>query len=327
MIITRTPMRISIGGGGTDLPSFYSRSGSYFISAAIDKYFYIVVQERKYYDEFLLKYSKTESVEKVNYIKNEIIRECLKLLKINKPLEIVPISDIGGETGLGSSGAFTVGLLNALHIYKREVITQQQLAEEACHIAIDALKHPSGKQDEYIASFGGLTAFRISKGGKVAVLRDEFNEDFVRELEHYLYMFYTGIRRKSKNILELQKKATEKNDAQIINNLKEVQKLGIKITNALKSQDVHRFGELLDEHWELKRKRSKTTNDKIDKWYKLAKQNGALGGKIMGAGGGGFFLFYCEKNAPYLIDALTKNGLMHVPFNFDYQGTKVIADL
>ena len=327
MIITRTPMRISICGGGTDLPSFYTRFGSEFTSAAIDKYIYIVVQERKYYDEFLLKYSKVEEVEKISEIKNEIIRECLKLLRIKRPLEIVPLSEIGGETGLGSSGAFTLGLLNALHTFKGEVVNQKQLAEEACHIAIDILKQPSGKQDEYIAAFGGLTTFKISRGGKVTVLKDEFEENFVRELEHYLYMFYTGIRRKSKTILSHQKKAIEKKDQEMTKNLKNVQKLGDKIAKALKAQDATRFGQLMHEHWLLKRQRAKTTNSKIEKWYEIARENGALGGKIMGAGGGGFFLFYCEKNAPKLIDAMTKNGLRHIPFNFDYQGTKVIADL
>lgn len=326
MIITKTPMRISIGGGGTDLPSFYKKFGSKFVSAAIDKYIYVVVQERKYYNEFLLKYSETETAKTVSSIKNEIIRECLRFLKIDKPLEIVPISDIGGETGLGSSGAFTVGLLNALHTYKKEVISPEQLAEEACHIAIDILKQPSGKQDEYIAAFGGLTTFKINKKGKVAVLKNEFDENFVRELEHFLYMFYTGIRRKSKKILSKQKLATERNNKEVINNLKDVQSLGLKISTALKNKDAQKFGELMHEHWLLKRQRAKTTNTLIDKWYNLARKEGATGGKIMGAGGGGFFLLYCEKNAPHLIDILEKNKLKHVPFNIDWNGTKVIAN-
>lgn len=327
MIITKTPMRISIGGGGTDLPSFYKKFGSRFVSAAIDKYIYVVVQERKYYDEFLLKYSKTESAKNVSDIKNDIIREALKLLKIKKPLEIVPISDIGGETGLGSSGAFTVGLLNALHAYKGEVVSQQELAEEACHLAIDIMKQPSGKQDEYIAAFGGLTRFDINKKGTVTVSKNEFEENFVRELEHYLYMFFTGIRRKSKTILSSQKKATERNNKDIINNLKNVQMLGNKIEHALKTKDSGKFGELMHEHWLLKRQRAKTTNTKIDKWYELARKGGVKGGKIMGAGGGGFFLFYCEQNAPHLINSLSKSGLKHIPFNFDYTGSKVLVDL
>lgn len=326
MIITRTPMRISIGGGGTDLPSYYKKFGSRFVSAAIDKYIYVVVQERKYYDEFLLKYSRTESAKKVSTIKNEIIRECLRFLKIKKPLEIVPISDIGGETGLGSSGAFTVGLLNALHTYKGEVISQKQLAEEACHIAIDILKQPSGKQDEYIAAFGGLTTFKINKSGKVQIFKNEFDENFVRELEHFLYMFFTGIRRKSEMILSSQRSSTEKNNKEIINNLKEIQNLGFRIISSLKSKDPYKFGKLMHEHWLLKRQRAKTTNPKIDKWYRLALKEGALGGKIMGAGGGGFFLFYCEKSAPHLIDTLEKSGLKHIPFNIDWSGTKVIAN-
>lgn len=326
MIITRTPMRISIGGGGTDLPSFYKKFGSTFISAAIDKYIYVVVQERKYYDEFLLKYSKTESVKNVSDIKNDIIREALKLLKIKRPLEIVPISDIGGETGLGSSGAFTVGLLNALHTYKGEVVSQHELAEEACHLAIDIMKQPSGKQDEYIAAFGGLTKFNINKKGTVTVSKNEFDENFVRELEHFLYMFFTGIRRKSKSILSSQKNATNRNNVDVINNLKEIQKLGDKIEKSLKTGDSVKFGQLMHEHWLLKRQRIKTTNTKINRWYELSRKAGATGGKIMGAGGGGFFLLYCNNNAQHLIKVLEKSRLKHVPFNIDWNGSKVISN-
>jgi len=320
-------MRISIGGGGTDLPSFYKKFGSKFISAAIDKYIYVVIQERKYYDEFLIKYSKTELTKDVSSIKNEIIRECLKYMKIEIPLEIVSMSEIGGETGLGSSGAFTVGLLNALHAYKRDIVSQQQLAEEACYIAIDILKQPSGKQDEYIASFGGVTKFEINKKGKVSININEFDEIFIKELEHYLYMFFTGIRRKSKTILSRQKTATEHNNKGIINNLKEVQALGLEIEKSLKTKNLQRFGELMHKHWLLKKMRAKTTTPKIDKWYELALKNGALGGKIMGAGGGGFFLFYCDQNAPSLIQTLEQNKLQHIPFNFVYQGSQIIVNL
>lgn len=326
MIISKTPVRISIGGGGTDLPSFYRRFGSYFISAAINKYIYVIVQERKYYDEFLLKYSKTEKTKDISKIKNEIIRECLKLLKIKSPLEIVSLSDVGGLSGLGSSGAFTVGLLNALHAFKRESVSQKQLAEEACQIAIDILKLPSGKQDEYISAFGGFSSFKINKHGVATINRKEFNENFIMELEHFLYMFYTGIDRQSKLILNLQKNATERNNKQIILNLKQVQSLGIEIRDALKKGQATKFGDLLDLHWNLKRKREKTTNRKIDNWYSIAKENGARGGKIMGAGGGGFFLFYCEKSAPRLIDSLEKSGLKHIPFGIDWIGTKIIAN-
>lgn len=327
MIISKTPVRISIGGGGTDLPSFYSRFGSFFISAAINKYIYIIVQERRYYDDFVIKYSKTEITKDVNKIQNEIVRECLKLLKINTPLEIVSISDVGGLSGLGSSGAFTVGLLNALHAFKKEAVSREQLAEEACTVAIDILNCPSGKQDEYISTFGGFTSFRINKKGKVNVLMDDFDENFIRELEHYLYMFYTGINRESKAILDIQKGATENNDQQVINNLNEVQKLGKEIRKALKNKNSKLFGELLHKHWYLKRERDKTTNPKLDKWYKLARQSGAAGGKIMGAGGGGFFLFYCDKNAPSLINKLTTSGLRNIPFHFDYSGSKLVANL
>lgn len=317
MIITRTPLRISIGGGGTDLPSFYKRFGSQFVSASIDKYIYVIIHERKYYDKFLLRYSKTEEVKKVDSIKNNIIRECLKLLNITNPLEITAISDVGGESGLGSSGAFTVGLLNALHTYKEESLTQEELAEEACHVSIDILEEPSGKQDEYITAVGGLTNFKINKQGDVYVSKDEYDTSFIMELEKYLYMFFTGIHRKSKTILSHQQEATEKNDDEVIKNLFQVQSLGIKISEALKEHDALRFGELLHEHWLLKRQRAKTTNTQIDKWYAEARLKGAIGGKIMGAGGGGFFLFFSEKD-------LSINGLTKVSFKIDFEGTKVI---
>jgi D-glycero-alpha-D-manno-heptose-7-phosphate kinase len=313
MITTRTPVRISIGGGGTDLPPFYKKHGSTFVSAAIDKYIYVVVHERKHYKDFLLKYSRTEKVCKVDTIKNDIIRECLKYLNIDKPLEIVPISDIGGETGLGSSGAFTVGLLNALHVYKGDVVSQKQLAEEACHIAMDVLKQPSGKQDEYIASFGGLTTFKINKQGMVMVLKDEFDRNFVNELEQHLFMFFTGIHRKSKDILYKRN----------IKNYSGIQGLGLRIIAALKNKDGREFGKLMHEHWLLKRQRAKTTNQKIDEWYDGAIKAGAVGGKIMGAGGGGFFLFYSDTG---LINRLEKVGLKHVPFKIDQEGTRVIAN-
>lgn len=326
MIIAKTPLRISIGGGGTDLPSFYSLYGSYFISAAIDKYIYIIIQERKYHNEFLIKYSKTETTKNILKIKNELVRESLKLLKIKKPIEIVSIADISGETGLGSSAAFTVSVLNALHAFKKEHVSPEQLAQEACHIAMDILNHPSGKQDEYICSLGGLTAFKISKQGRITVVRNEFNAEFIRELEHYLYIFYTGVTRSSKNILNDQREKTKKRNKKMINNLKETQRLGKEIRKVLKKENAPRFGELLHEHWLIKKQRNKTTNSKINNWYEIARKNGALGGKIIGAGGGGFFLFYCQKNAPQMIKALEKVGLKHIPFNFDYNGTKVIAD-
>lgn len=326
MIISKTPVRISVGGGGTDLPSFYKRYGSFFVSAAIDKYIYIVVQERKHYDDFVIKYSKTETVKKIGEIENEIVRECLRKVEIATPLEIVSFSDVGGMSGLGSSGAFTVGLLNALYAYKREVKSQEQLAEEACQIAIENLKKPSGKQDEYIAAVGGMSAFEIDKKGKVKIEKERFDRDFVEELDHFLYMFHTGISRQSSEVLKHQDKATKNNDEEMINNLKNVQALGREIDEALKNEEAKKFGELMHKHWQLKRKRAKTSNKQIDEWYDLARKNGAIGGKLMGAGGGGFFLFYCEEGGRDLIRAMESVGLRHVPFAFDWRGTKVVAD-
>lgn len=327
MIISKTPVRISIGGGGTDLPSFYRRFGSQFISAAINKYVYIVLQERRFYEDFVIKYSKTETAKRVEDIENELVRESLKLLGITTPLEIVSFSDVGGMTGLGSSGAFTVGLLNALHAYKGEVVNQYQLAEEACHIAIDVLGHPSGKQDEYIAAFGGLTAFEINREGAVTISKNIFSGDFVSEFEKNLYMFYTGIRRESSVVLSRQKEATENDNKEVITNLQQVLKLGQKIKIALANENGDLFGRLTHKHWLLKRQRAKTTSEEIDDWYQLAQDNGALGGKLMGAGGGGFFLFYCNKKRHDLIEELQKKGLKYVPFRFEQRGSKVIIDI
>ena len=328
MIITKTPVRISIGGGGTDLPSYYKRFGSRFISTAIDKYIYIIIQERKWYKEFLLKYSKTEKVKSISEIENGIIRECLKLMKIKKALEIVSISDVGGKTGLGSSGSFTVGLLHALHAYKGEFVSKQQIAEEACKVAIDILKQSSGKQDEYIAAFGGMRSFVINKMGKVLVRQDDYiDEDFINELDHYLYMFHTGIVRDSSSVLDIQDKKTKTGDKILLENLKATQKLGDEIGITLTNKNFKKFGRLLHKHWMMKRKRDKTTNPKIDEWYEIARKNGALGGKIMGAGGGGFFLFYCDSDSQKLIKTLTKAGLQHIPFSFDKRGTRLIAEL
>lgn len=333
MIIVKAPVRISIGGGGTDLPSYFSKFGGEWISAAIDQYIYIIINKR-FENTIRVSYSKTEEVDNPAKIQHPIVREVLKFLHIDGGLEIVSVADIPSNTGLGTSGSFTVALLMALHTYlqdtqKRNVPNKNEIAEQAYYIASNLLKEPSGKQDEYISAIGGLTNFSVSKKGKVKV--DPFYPlkipyEVVNELEHNLLMFYTGIRRSSTNILKKQAVATQNNKKDMIQNLHIVKSIGQQIKKALEKGDLTQFGKLLDLHWREKVKRADTSNAKINEWYQIAKEAGAIGGKLMGAGGGGFFLFYCDKNKNKLREAMRTQGLVEKPFNFDFEGVKVITN-
>jgi len=333
MIIVRAPVRIPIGGGGTDLPSYYSLYGGEWISAAIDKYIYVIVNKR-FQNTFRVSYSKTEEVDGVEKIEHPIVREALKLLGIKGGIEIVSVADIFAQTGLGSSGSFTVALLTALHAYLRnttssELPTRKEIAEQACHIAMNLLKEPSGKQDEYIAAYGGFTAFSADKTGAVAVepfFPGKMSLEALHELNSNLLMFYTGIRRESKNPLKAQAQSTQAGNQDIVNNLHRVKEIGREIKEAVLKEDFRKFGQLLDVHWQEKIKRQGTSNPQINQWYETARQNGALGGKLMGAGGGGFFLFYCEENKDKLRKAINQLGLKEELFHFDLEGVKVVAD-
>lgn len=333
MIIVRAPMRISIGGGGTDLPSYYSKFGGEWTSVAIDKYVYITVHKR-FDNTIRLCYSKTENVNSPDEIQHPIFREALKLLGIDGGIEIFSAADIPSNTGLGSSGSFTVALLTALHTHLQDIKkesppTKTEIAEQACHIAIDLLKEPSGKQDEYIAAHGGLTSFSVSAGGEVNVeplFPGKIPFQTINELEHNLLMFYTGIRRESSQILKHQAKSTQDGEKDMVDNLSMVKKIGREIKQALEKGDLTRFGELLDTHWQEKIKRKGTSDPRINEWYKTAKQAGAIGGKLMGAGGGGFFLFYCENQKERLRKAMASQGLVETEFRFDLEGVKVVAN-
>jgi len=334
MIIVRAPMRISIGGGGTDLPAYYSLYGGEWISAAINKYVYVIINKR-FQNSFRVSYSKTEEVESVDQIDHPIVREALKLLKIKGGLEIVSIADVFSHTGLGSSGSFSVALLTGLYTYLKhnangELPTRREIAEQACHIAINILKEPSGKQDEYIAAYGGITAFYADKEGKVTVeplYPHKITPETVRELENNLLLFYTGIRRDAREALEPQVKATLQGDSKTIESFHRIKEIGKEIKEALAKNDFRKFGELLDLHWQEKIKRKGTTDPRINRWYEIAKENGAIGGKLIGAGGGGFLLFYCEEGKDRIRRALESEGLKEEPFRFDFEGVKVIADI
>lgn len=325
MIISRTPLRIEIGGGGTDLPSFYSRFGSYFISAGINKYIYVVVHDRKYHGNFVTKYFQIEEAKTANQIKDDLTRACLKFLQIDKPLEIISFSDLPSHSGLGSSGAFCVGLLNALHAFKKEPVSPVKLAEEACHINIDILRSPAGKQDEYAAAFGGFTSFSISRGGKVKINPNKFDPAIVSEVERNLYLFDTGLRRPARKTLNIQKKLNLTKKGGMVENFMATEKICFKMRDTLFQKDGLALGKLLDEHWQLKRVRpDEPTTPQIDKWYELGLKNGAIGGTLIGAGRGGFLLFYCPQKPNILISSLEKAGLVFVPIQFDNQGAVII---
>ncbi|MDI6641208.1 MAG: galactokinase [Elusimicrobiota bacterium] len=324
MIITRTPSRITFGGGGTDLPSYYSKYGGFLVSAAVNKYVYINLHDI-FIDKIIAHYSKSEMVNNVDELRHPIIREALKLTGVTKRIEVGSMSDIPARAGLGSSGSFTVGLLKALHIYKKEHILPNQLAEEACKIEIDILKEPVGKQDQYIAAFGGITAFTFSKDGHVTVVPLRLSSDVLLDLEENLLLFFTGFSRKSHSVLEHQDILTKSGDMSMINSLHEIKKIGIECKKALEQGNTVKFGELLDIHWQSKKARSKgMSNPKIDRWYDIAMKHGAVGGKLVGGGGGGFLMFYA-KDKDKLRKAMAEQKLCEVRFSFDFEGSKVLV--
>jgi len=325
MIITRSPLRVTLGGGGTDLPSYYINHGGFVISAAIDKYVFVSVI-RPFTPGIFLKYSQLEHVEQIHEVKHQIIRETLCLLNFKKPqIEITTLADIPAGTGLGSSGSFTTALLKALHAYKRNLIHPKELAEQACDIEINRLKEPIGKQDQYIAAYGGLTCFEFKKNGKVMAYPLQIAKEVLYDLEDNLLLFFTGYTRSASDILKDQHHKSRSNDTRMIDNLHFIKDLGIKSKKALEKGDLNRFGELMNIHWEYKKKRSNSmSNEKINQWYDLALKNGALGGKLIGAGGGGFLMFYSSDNAK-LRHTMLRAGLEEVRFRFDFEGTKVIG--
>jgi len=330
MIISRSPVRITLGGGGTDLPSYYSKYGGALIAAAIDKYT-LVTAHTRFDDDIKLNYSSHEIVKNVDEIKHNIFREGLKLLKIKKGIELTSLSDMPSSSGLGTSGSFTIALLNALHAYKREYVSQAQLAQEACEIEIDILKEPIGKQDQYIAAFGGITSFQFAKNGTVTVEPLQMNEEAQDELHNNIMLFYTGISRSASDILKEQNEKSKKNEENTIDTLHDIKRIGLKTKTALEQGDIDTLGELLDVHWNIKKQLSKDISNKfIDECYNLAKKNGALGGKIMGAGGGGFFMFYHNGNnneKTKFIKSMSKKGLKKMRFNFDFEGSKIILNM
>jgi D-glycero-alpha-D-manno-heptose-7-phosphate kinase len=328
MIITRTPFRVTLGGGGTDLPSFYTEHGGFILAVAIDKYMYLNVNTPILDDIIRVQYSKTELVNHADEVQHTLVREALHFFRIENGIEIVSMADIPAGTGLGSSSCYLVGLLNALHTLTRTPVSTQELAEEACHIELNQLKKPIGKQDQYMAAFGALTALEIARDGKVKVSHPQLTTELVNTLENNLMLFYTGAARDAVSILQQQDGATKNKDKVVLSSLHEIKEIGIESGNAITHGNLHRFGELLDLHWRTKQRLSGgISNPKIDAWYDLAKRNGALGGKICGAGGGGFLMLYCEHGKPQLREAMRGAGLRELNFRFEFEGSKVVSDM
>ena len=324
MLITRTPLRISIGGGGTDLPSYYREHGSLVISAAIDKYVFIAVN-RTFVADYLLKYSALERAATVDGVQHPIIREALRLTETGPGVEVVSIADIPSGTGLGSSGTFTVGLLRALYAHQRVHITAGALAEDACHIEIDRLRQPIGKQDQYIAAYGGLTCFEFHPDDSVTVSPLRISTATLHDLEAHLLLFFTGYARSASEILLDQKTKSEAKDGAMLESLRFTDELGRRIRVELEEGRPARFGELMHEHWMYKRSRSSgMSNPQIDAWYESGRSAGALGGKLVGAGAGGFLLFYTTDPAR-LREAMAAEGLAEVRFTFDHDGSTVLV--
>src|SRR5881227_886523 len=324
MIITRSPLRISLGGGGTDLPSYYREHSGFLIAAAIDKYVYINVH-RRFVEGFLLKYSSLEEAATIDDIKHPIIREALKLVDIHeRNLEITSMADIPAGTGLGSSGSFTTALLKAFHALKKNLVHPAELAEQACCIELEKLGEPIGKQDQYISAYGGITWFKFMPDGRVEARPVKISEETLFNLEDNLLLFFTGYSRSASAILKEQDDKTKQSNKAMVENLHFVKDVGKQSQIALESGNLREFARLMDVHWQRKKERSQSmTNQRINEWYDCAMKNGALGGKLIGAGGGGFLMFYADNKAR-LRHALRAKGLSEVRFRFDFEGTKIL---
>jgi D-glycero-alpha-D-manno-heptose-7-phosphate kinase len=324
MIIARSPLRISLGGGGTDLPSYYEKFGGFLIAAAIDRYVYITLHET-FVPDLIVKYSELERVPDAAQLKHPIIREAFASLGMNgHALELTSMADIPSGTGLGSSGSFTTALLKALHAHKKNLVHPAELAAQACDIELNRLKEPIGKQDQYIAAFGGLTCFNFLPDGKVEAWPLKVSDETRDNLEDNLLLFFTGYSRSASAILKEQDTKSKSDDKSMIENLHFVKDLGLQSKVALETGSLNEFARLMDVHWQRKKQRSGgMSNPKINEWYDLALANGAHGGKLIGAGGGGFLMFYAEDKAK-LRHAMRQSGLKEVRFRFDFEGTKLV---
>jgi D-glycero-alpha-D-manno-heptose-7-phosphate kinase len=329
MILSKAPTRITLGGGGTDLESYYSKYSGFLIAGAIDKYCTILAN-RRFYDSIRLSYSQMEIRDNVADIEHRIFRAALELVGIQKGIELHSTADIPANCGLGTSSSFTVALLNALHAYNKDFVTQKQLAEEACQIEIEVLGEPIGKQDQYMAAFGGLTCLTFDKNGDVLVEPLRVSSEALDQLESNILLFFTGKERSASEILQEQDEKCKQADQKMTENLHQIKEIGLETRKYLERGQIDMLGELLHAHWEIKKRRSQKMSDPfVDECYEVARKHGAAGGKLIGAGGGGFFMFYCNNsnsNKPKLVEAMQRMGLRWERFHFDFNGSKILVN-
>jgi D-glycero-alpha-D-manno-heptose-7-phosphate kinase len=329
MIVARAPLRVPLGGGGTDLPSYYSRFGGFFVSAAIDKYVYVAVNRPAADDLIRVKYSRSEAVTRPEEIAHDLVREALCKLALTANLEVASMADVPAGTGMGSSGSYLVALLLSLHALKRDHLPKWAVAEEACEIEIERAGHPVGKQDQYAAAWGGLNCYEVEPHGEVRVSPLRTPPYVQEDLGRSVLLYGLDQARESASILGLQKEATDRGDRTVVDSLHRSKELGHEIRAALECGDLVRFGCLLDVHWQNKKARcGGVSNGRVDAVYRLARESGALGGKVMGAGGGGFLMVMAPGDSSRRVrEALAAEGLRQLPFAFDLEGAKVLLDL
>lgn len=333
MIVSRTPFRVTLGGGGTDLPSFYEKHGGFIFAMGLDKYMYVFMN-RPFVDRKLrLHYTKSETVDHVSQLQHELAREALQLNEIECALEISSLADLPAQAGLGSSSCYLVGLLTVLHSYRRNYISVQDLAEEACHIELNILGKGIGKQDQYMAAFGGLTVLEIAKDGQVSVRQLNLEAGAIADLVANSHIYYLGSARDAQEVLKDQNQAMKKNDSidkkRVEDSLLNIRELGYRILEAIENENFDDFGLMLDEHWQNKKKLSgKISTPKVNALYDYVKEEfGVLGGKIIGAGGGGFIMLYCPKEHKKLSTFMADKGYQRLHYNLEFEGSKIVTNL
>jgi len=333
LIVTRTPFRVTLGGGGTDLPSFYERHGGYVLAMGIDKYMYVVLNIPNADRLVRLHYTESETVSTVEDLRHELAREAFQLHGIRDAVEVASLADLPAGCGLGSSSCYLVGLLNAIRAYLRHPASLADVAAEACRIEIEVLKKPIGKQDQYLASFGGITALEIDRSGAVAVKQLRLDPHSVSTLIANTHLYYTNVQRKATDVLAEQDSAmrhdTGSDRARVEENLLRIKSLGRKIQDAIVAGDFDQFGRLMDQHWQVKRKLSSKIEvpGVVALYERVKKDFGVLGGKIAGAGGGGFLMLYAPSRHRELSEFMRAQGMMRLHYNVEFEGSKVITNV
>jgi D-glycero-alpha-D-manno-heptose-7-phosphate kinase len=327
MIVSRAPVRFSLGGGGTDLPSYSREHGGFVVAAAVDKFVNVCVA-RRFQNNIRLAYSESEIVDSTEQVKHRIFKAALEMTGFERGLELHSLADVPANTGLGSSSSFTVALLNGLHAFKREFVPAVQLAREACELEIDVLKEPIGKQDQYIAAFGGVSALTFHPDGSVDVERLPLRDEVIDDLESNLIIYYSGVERSASAVLKEQQKTITENKDAAVQRMHRIKALGHETKRILLAGEIDTYGEMLHEHWTNKRKMASNMADStIDEHYESARKAGAIGGKLMGAGGGGFFMFYVRASDRRRVhDAMAARGLRPMRFRFDFDGARIMAN-